>query len=175
MRGYLIGSGWKDYQQHRRGLRHPLPRGLQQARRAARADLHAGDQGRAASHDENIAFERIVRAGRRGACAGRCGDISHRASTRDAVGVRARRAASSSPTPSSNSAWTRHGNLLLIDEVLTPDSSRFWPAATYRAGISPPSFDKQYVRDYLETLDWDKKPPPAMMMSRARACSAASV
>ena len=68
-------------------------------------------------------------------------------------------AASSSPTPSSSSRRAPDGELVLIDEVLTPDSSRFWPADTYREGISPPSFDKQFVRDYLETLDWNKQAP----------------
>ncbi len=62
-------------------------------------------------------------------------------------------------TPSSSSVWTTNGELVLIDEILTPDSSRFWPADTYAPGTSPASFDKQYVRDYLETLDWDKTPP----------------
>ncbi len=69
------------------------------------------------------------------------------------------RAASSSPIPSLNLGVDASGALVLIDEVLTPDSSRFWPAATWRPGTSPPSFDKQYVRDYLESLDWDKRAP----------------
>ena len=82
-------------------------------------------------------------------------------------------AASSSRTPSSSSVWTTAGRLHLIDEVLTPDSSRFWPADQYRPGSSPPSFDKQFVRDYLETLDWDKTAPgpdlPAEIIERTAA------
>ena len=82
----------------------------------------------------------------------RSGSTRRRASTRA-------RAASSSPTRNSSSAETQDGQIILIDEALTPDSSRFWPADQYEPGRSQPSFDKQFVRDYLETLDWDKQPP----------------
>ena len=156
VRGYLAGSGWKEYQRRGHGLRHRAARRARASRPARRADLHAVHQGRDRHHDENISFERMVeivgRRARRGtARRRRSRSTRRRASTPP-------RAASSSPTPSSSSA-TIDGALTLVDEVLTPDSSRFWPADEYEPGHGQPSFDKQYVRDWLEASGWDKTPP----------------
>ena len=130
------------------------------AEQAPDADLHAGEQGRAlGAHDENITFERRPSRPSARELASRMRSITS-AAVRERRPNMQRRAASSSPTPSSSSASTAMANLRLMDEVLTADSSRFWPADEYAEGISPPSFDKQFVRDWLETQDWDKTPPP---------------
>ena len=157
VRGYVIGSGWKDYQKTGAISGIKLPAGLEAGGETAADAVHAVDQGRArrARRDHQLRAGGATRGrGRsRRACAtprSRC--TSSPPSTRAS-------AASSSPTPSSSSRQDANGALVLIDEVLTPDSSRFWPADTYREGTSPPSFDKQFVRDYLETLDWNKKAP----------------
>ena len=161
VRGYLAGSGWKEYRQRRHGLRHPAAGRAARERAAARADLHAGDQGRDAgttrtSRSTQMADDRRQRRWPR-SC--------ERAASTSIAGPRSTpgRAASSSPTRSSSGAGCRTGELILIDEVLTPDSSRFWPADEYRPGGNPPSFDKQFVRDWLKTSGWDKNsPPPAL-------------
>ena len=156
MRGYLTGSGWKDYQESGTVCGHRLPEGLQQADRlpeilftpATKADL--GD------HDENISFDAM--AARIGAS---LADDIRRVSLalyRDAAAYALERGIIIADTKL-EFGQDVSGNLVLMDEILTPDSSRFWEAATWRPGISPPSYDKQYVRDWLETLDWDKKPP----------------
>ncbi|HEV2111195.1 MAG TPA: phosphoribosylaminoimidazolesuccinocarboxamide synthase [Gammaproteobacteria bacterium] len=155
-RGYLIGSGWKDYQATGAVCGIPLPRGLELAARLSEPLFTPASKAPKGQHDENIGFE-DVRQLLGEALAEKVRDITLRiyhfaaeyalergliiADTKFEFGV------------------DKAGALYLIDEVLTPDSSRFWPAATYKAGISPPSFDKQFVRDYLETLDWGKKPP----------------
>jgi phosphoribosylaminoimidazole-succinocarboxamide synthase len=156
VRGYLTGSGWKDYQESGTVCGHRLPEGLQQADRlpeilftpATKADL--GD------HDENISFDAM--AARIGAS---LADDIRRVSLalyRDAAAYALERGIIIADTKF-EFGQDVSGNLVLMDEILTPDSSRFWEAATWRPGISPPSYDKQYVRDWLETLDWDKKPP----------------
>jgi phosphoribosylaminoimidazole-succinocarboxamide synthase len=156
VRGYLIGSGWKDYQQSGAVCGIALPAGLRQADRLPEPIFTPATKAEMGSHDENIAYERVVALIGRGlaeqvratALALYAFAVEHAlqrgiiiADTKFEFGVDAA------------------GHLTLIDEALTPDSSRFWPADTYRAGTSPPSFDKQYVRDYLETLDWPKRPP----------------
>lgn len=164
VRGYLIGSGWKDYQQHREVCGNVLPPGLQLAARlphpiftpATKVMVGGG-------HDENIDFERAVAVieaafpdrGRRYAEAARDTAIK----LYDFAAEHARARGIIIADTKFEFGVDAEGRLTLIDEVLTPDSSRFWPADTYRPGASPPSFDKQFVRDYLETLDWDKKPP----------------
>jgi phosphoribosylaminoimidazole-succinocarboxamide synthase len=171
VRGYLIGSGWKDYQDTGAICGITLPAGLQQADKlpepiftpAAKADL--------GHHDENISFEDMER---------RIG--SELAATIRDISIKLYQAAAEyAATRGIIIADTKfefgldeHGKLHLMDEVLTADSSRFWPADSYRPGISPPSFDKQFVRDYLETLtQWNKTAPapnlPPDVISRTQA------
>lgn len=155
-RGYLIGSGWKDYQKTGAVCGVALPAGLQLAQQLPEPIFTPADKAPAGSHDENISFDDMAaRIG--GDLAGRLRELT--------LGIYAQ-AADYARTRGIIIADTKFefgldddGRVHLIDEVLTPDSSRFWPAETYRAGISPPSFDKQFVRDYLETLDWNKQPP----------------
>ena len=168
VRGYLAGSGWKEYRRPAPSAASPLPPGLRRARAAARADLHAGDQG-----GDRPRREHLVRATWPSASAPRLADELRRRSLdvyRRAAELRRGAGASSWPTRSSSGACCRTGELILIDEVLTPDSSRFWPADEYRVGGNPPSFDKQFVRDWLETTGWDKNsPPPALPADVVRA------
>ena len=156
VRGYVIGSGWKDYQKTGAISGIKLPAGLKQAAKLPQTLFTPSTKAAIGDKDETISFEQAAKSSAPTsprACAtrpSRC--TSSRRNTRAS-------AASSSPTPSSSSRMGADGALVLIDEVLTPDSSRFWPADTWREGTSPPSFDKQFVRDYLETLDWNKKAP----------------
>ena len=158
VRGYLIGSGWKDYRKNGRVCGIPLPAGYQQAQKLEEP-LFTPSTKADSGHDENISFETAVElVGREkaekvrectlriykeaAAHAEKCGIIL--ADTKFEFG-------------------DFNGEVILIDEVLTPDSSRFWPKSDYRVGCSPPSHDKQFVRDYLESHDWDKTPPaPAL-------------
>ena len=157
VRGYLVGSGWKDYQRTGTVCGHALPAGLEQAARLPQPLFTPSTKAELGDHDENITRRR--RASRSSAARATASWSAPRSRcTRSRPSTR-RRAASSSPTRSSSSGSTPTGTLVLADEVLTPDSSRFWPADSYHTGMSPPSFDKQYVRDYLETLDWDKTAP----------------
>lgn len=156
VRGYLIGSGWKDYQRSGTVCGIGLPPGLRQAERLPEPIYTPSTKAEAGAHDQNIDFQATV----------------------DLVGEElARQVREVSLAIYGHAAEYAAGRgiiiadtklefgldeadrLVLIDEALTPDSSRFWPADRYRTGISPPSFDKQYVRDYLETLDWDKTAP----------------
>jgi len=155
-RGYLIGSGWKDYQSTGAVCGIPLPRGLTLAAKLPEPLFTPASKAPKGQHDENIGYEEVRRL------------------LGDALAEKVREATLKIYGFASEYALERGiiiadtkfefgvdkaGELYLIDEVLTPDSSRFWPAATYQAGVSPPSFDKQFVRDYLETLDWNKKAP----------------
>ena len=155
-RGYLIGSGWKDYQATGAVCGIPLPRGLELAARLPEPLFTPASKAPKGEHDENIGFEDVRRL---------LGDALAE-KVRDATLKIYNFAADYALERGIIIADTKFefgvnkaGQLYLIDEVLTPDSSRFWPAATYQAGVSPPSFDKQFVRDYLETLDWNKKAP----------------
>ncbi len=155
-RGYLIGSGWKDYQSTGAVCGIALPPGLRLADKLPEAIFTPADKAPVGQHDENIDYAEVER--RIGA------DLA--AQVRDATLRLYREAADYALGRGIIIADTKfefgvdeHGTLHLIDEALTPDSSRFWPADTYRPGISPPSFDKQFVRDYLETLDWNKQAP----------------
>jgi phosphoribosylaminoimidazole-succinocarboxamide synthase len=156
VRGYLIGSGFKDYQQHGSVCGIVLPGGLQMADRLPEPVFTPASKAPAGRHDENIDFESMVKTvGREYA------DGIRRASLEiyrfAAAHARARNIIIADTK--FEFGVDKAGRLVLIDEALTPDSSRFWPMASYRPGISPPSFDKQFVRDYLESLHWNKKPP----------------
>jgi phosphoribosylaminoimidazole-succinocarboxamide synthase len=155
VRGYLAGSGWKDYQKTGAVCGIALPAGLKQAAKLP-APIFTPATKAQEGHDENIAFAQT--AGLIGeALAAQVRDVSIRL-YREAADYAATRGIIIADTKFEFGLDDR-GALVLIDEALTADSSRFWPADSYREGISPPSYDKQYVRDYLETLDWDKTPP----------------
>ena len=156
VRGYLIGSGWKDYQTSGSVCGIPLPDGLRQAEKLPEAIYTPSTKAEVGEHDENISFEKTVTLlGRE--LADRVREISLKLYT-DAAEYAFKRGIIIADTKF-EFGLDNNGKLYLIDEVLTPDSSRFWPVDEYQVGISPPSFDKQFVRDYLETLDWDKKSP----------------
>jgi len=156
VRGYLIGSGWKDYQNSGKVCGIALPEGLQQAQQLPEAIFTPSTKAEVGEHDENIDFEQAAALlGRERAEQVR--DISIKIYTEAAA--YAREHGIIIADTKFEFGLDDDDNLVLIDEVLTPDSSRFWPADSYRVGISPPSFDKQFVRDYLETLDWDKTVP----------------
>jgi phosphoribosylaminoimidazole-succinocarboxamide synthase len=155
VRGYLIGSGWKDYLKTGKVCGIDLPKGLRQAEKLPEPIFTPATKS-AEGHDENISFEQA--AGLIGAdLAAKVREISIRL-YREAADYAATKGILIADTKFEFGLDGRN-ELVLIDEVLTADSSRFWPADSYKVGISPPSFDKQYVRDYLETLDWDKTPP----------------
>jgi phosphoribosylaminoimidazole-succinocarboxamide synthase len=155
VRGYIIGSGWKDYQKTGAICGIELPKGLQQAQKLPEPIFTPATKAES-GHDENISYAEVEqRIGKQLA-----------AKVRDASIRLYREAADYAATKGILIADTkfefgldRNHDLVLIDEVLTADSSRFWPKDSYRVGVSPPSFDKQFVRDYLETLDWNKEPP----------------
>ena len=156
VRGYLIGSGWKDYQATGSVCGIALPPGLRQAARLPRPIFTPATKAAVGDHDENISYaDAEERVG--AAVAARVRDISL-ALYQFAADHCAQRGIIIADTKF-EFGLAPDGELLLIDEALTPDSSRFWPADSYQVGISPPSFDKQFVRDYLETLDWDKRAP----------------
>jgi phosphoribosylaminoimidazole-succinocarboxamide synthase len=154
-RGYIIGSGWKDYQASGTICGIPVPAGLRLADKLSEPIFTPSTKAQIGMHDENISFDRVV----------------------DIVGIDTARWLRDKTMElySYGAAWAEErgviiadtkfefgvveGERILLDEALTPDSSRFWPMSQYRAGISPPSLDKQFVRDYLESLDWDKNPP----------------
>lgn len=156
VRGYLIGSGWKDYQKSGAVCGIKLPEGLQQAQQLPEAIFTPSTKAEIGEHDENISFEKTINLlGKE--MAEKVRDLSLQI-YKDAADYARDRGIIIADTKF-EFGTDANGELVLIDEVLTPDSSRFWPADSYQVGISPPSFDKQYVRDYLETLDWDKTPP----------------
>lgn len=155
-RGYLIGSGWKDYQASGAVCGVSLPPGLQLADKLPQPIFTPAFKAPKGEHDANISFAEVERLiGPQ--LAAQVRDITL-ALYREASDYAAGRGIIIADTKFEFGVDDK-GALHLIDEVLTPDSSRFWPAAGYRPGISPPSFDKQYVRDYLETLDWNKTAP----------------
>jgi phosphoribosylaminoimidazole-succinocarboxamide synthase len=156
VRGYLIGSGWKDYRKTGAVCGIALPAGLQLAQQLPEPIFTPADKAPVGQHDENIPFAEVER--RLGAgLAAQVRDVSLRL-YREAAAYARERGIIIADTKFEFGV-DGAGRLHLIDEVLTPDSSRFWPAETYAVGASPPSFDKQFVRDYLETLDWNKQAP----------------
>jgi phosphoribosylaminoimidazole-succinocarboxamide synthase len=160
VRGYLIGSGWKDYQETGAVSGIRLPPGLRQADRLPEILFTPSSKAAAGHHDENIGFEDVAGAIGR-SLAVEIRDISI-ALYRHAVEHAIDRGIIIADTKF-EFGLDAAGRLRVMDEMLTPDSSRFWPVESYAPGASPPSFDKQYVRDYLETLDWDKTAPgPAL-------------
>ena len=156
VRGYLIGSGWKDYQKTGAVCGIPLPKGLKQADKLPEVLFTPATKAVAGAHDENISFARVEKMVGK-ALAAKVRDLSVRLYLEAADYARERGIIIADTK--FEFGTDDKGNLVLIDEALTADSSRFWPAEEYRPGSSPPSFDKQYVRDYLETLDWNKTPP----------------
>ena len=169
VRGYLIGSGWKDYQASGLICGIKLPAGLQQAQQLPEPIYTPSTKAAVDQHDENVSFEQTV------ALMGQ--DLAEQ--VRDASLKLYKIAADYAKERGIIIADTKFefgvdeaGVLYLIDEALTPDSSRFWPADQYQVGISPPSFDKQYIRDYLETLDWNKTAPgPSLPPDVAAFCA----
>ena len=156
VRGYLIGSGWKDYQRTGAVSGVELPRGLVLAGKLPEAIYTPSTKAELGGHDENIDFDATVKLlGRE--LAERVRDVSLRIYTESAAYALERGIIIADTK--FEFGLDEAGTLHLIDEVLTPDSSRFWPADRYRPGTSPPSFDKQFVRDYLETIGWNKQPP----------------
>ena len=169
VRGYIIGSGWKDYQKTGAVCGIALPKGLQQAQKLPEPIFTPATKAES-GHDENISFERMCEIVGR-PLAEKIRETSIRL-YKEAADFAATRGILIADTKF-EFGTDEKGNLVLIDEVLTADSSRFWPADEYRVGISPPSYDKQYVRDYLETLDWNKTPPapklPAEVIAKTSA------
>jgi phosphoribosylaminoimidazole-succinocarboxamide synthase len=156
VRGYLIGSGFKDYQMHGSICGIPLPAGLPMAARLPEPLFTPASKAPAGAHDENIEYDAIVKlVGKE--CAANIRRIALDVYRFAAEHARARNIIIADTK--FEFGVDKSGKLYLIDEALTPDSSRFWPMASYKPGISPPSFDKQFVRDYLESLHWNKKPP----------------
>lgn len=166
VRGYIIGSGWKDYLKTGKVCGIELPQGLQQAQKLPEPIFTPATKAES-GHDENISFaevEKLIGP----ALAAKVRAVSLRLYA-EASEYAAQKGIIIADTKFEFGLDDK-GELILIDEVLTADSSRFWPADSYKVGISPPSYDKQYVRDYLETLDWDKTPPaprlPADVIAR---------
>jgi phosphoribosylaminoimidazole-succinocarboxamide synthase len=169
VRGYLIGSGWRDYERSGQICGIALPPGLEQAEQLPEVMFTPATKADAGDHDENISFadvEDLIGS-----------DLAER--VRDVSIAIYERAAKYALEHGIIIADTKfefgldeNGLLHIIDEALTPDSSRFWPQSDYRTGISPPSFDKQFVRDYLDTLDWDRTSPgPSLPLEIVRRTS----
>jgi phosphoribosylaminoimidazole-succinocarboxamide synthase len=170
VRGYLIGSGWKDYQNSGAVCGITLPKGLQQAQQLPEAIYTPSSKATVGDHDENISFQQTIPL------------------LGEEIAEKIKQVSLTLYTEAAKFAKEKgiiiadtkfefglddEGTLFLIDEALTPDSSRFWPADQYQVGISPPSFDKQYIRDYLETLDWDKTAPgPSLPKEVTEVCAA---
>jgi phosphoribosylaminoimidazole-succinocarboxamide synthase len=170
VRGYLIGSGWKDYQATGKVCGIPLPAGLQMAQQLPEPLFTPSTKAELGTHDENIDYatvEKTVGA----ALAAQMRDAALRLYQEAAEYARGRGIIIADTK--FEFGQDAAGKLYLIDEVLTPDSSRFWPVDSYQVGASPASFDKQFVRDYLETLDWNKQAPgpklPAEILAKTTA------
>lgn len=169
-RGYIIGAGWKDYQATGCVCGIKLPEGLKQAEKLPEPIFTPAAKAEVGTHDENISFEKVVEL---------YGE-SIATQLRDLTISLYKKAADFAATKGIIIADTKfefgldeNGQVCLMDEVLTPDSSRFWPAESYEVGMSPPSYDKQFIRDWLETQTWDKTPPapvpPAEIIEKTAA------
>lgn len=169
-RGYIIGGGWKDYQATGCVCGIKLPEGLKQAEKLPEPIFTPAAKAEVGTHDENISFEKVVEL---------YGE-SIATQLRDLTISLYKKAADFAATKGLIIADTKfefgldeNGQVCLMDEVLTPDSSRFWPAESYEVGMSPPSYDKQFIRDWLETQTWDKTPPapvpPAEIIEKTAA------
>ena len=156
IRGYIIGSGWKDYQKTGEICGIQLPENLQQAEKLPKPIFTPSSKAAVGDHDENISFQKMIKI------VGE--DLAEQ--VRD-VSIKLYQMASEHALSKGiiiadtkfEFGLDENDNLVLMDEILTPDSSRFWNLQNYKVGTSPDSYDKQFVRDYLETLDWDKTPP----------------
>ena len=159
VRGYLVGSGWKDYQQSGAVCGIPLPQGLVEASRLDRPIFTPSTKASVGAHDVNITFDEMAsKIGRKRAEKMRDATIAIYSRARDFAEKKGILIADTKLE-----FGIEGDDILLIDELLTPDSSRFWPADGYKPGKTPDSFDKQFVRDYLVNLPWDmKSPPPAL-------------
>jgi phosphoribosylaminoimidazole-succinocarboxamide synthase len=155
VRGYIIGSGWKDYQKTGKVCGIELPKGLQQAQKLAEPIFTPATKAES-GHDENISFQEVEKLIGK-PLAAKVRDVSIRL-YEEASEYAAHKGILIADTKFEFGLDGKN-QLVLIDEVLTADSSRFWPRDSYQVGISPPSYDKQFVRDYLETLDWNKEAP----------------
>jgi len=156
VRGYLIGSGWKDYQRTGTVCGLPLPTGLQQADKLPEVLFTPSTKAALGGHDENISFNQVIET------IGEPMANQVKSVSIDLYNSAAKHAAERGIIIADTKfefGLNNQGALTLMDEILTPDSSRFWEASTWEPGASPASFDKQFVRDYLETLDWDKTDP----------------
>ncbi|MDD5404275.1 MAG: phosphoribosylaminoimidazolesuccinocarboxamide synthase [Sulfuricella sp.] len=156
VRGYLAGSGWKEYQESRSVCSIPLPAGLREADKLPQPLFTPSTKAEVGAHDENISFARAeellgpaLAAQVRDVCVALYVEAAEFAATKGIIIADTK----------FEFGLDEAGKLYLIDEALTPDSSRFWPADQYQPGTNPPSFDKQYVRDWLESIGWNKKPP----------------
>jgi phosphoribosylaminoimidazole-succinocarboxamide synthase len=161
VRGYLAGSGWKEYQESRSVCGVPLPEGLQNASQLSEPIYTPAAKAEMGEHDENITFEKTVEM-IGAALAGKIRDISI-ALYKAAAAIALNKGIIIADTKF-EFGLDKNGTLVLMDEVLTPDSSRYWPAESYVVGQNPPSYDKQFLRDWLETAQvggkpWDKTPP----------------
>lgn len=169
VRGYLVGSGWKEYRQSGTVCGIPLPAGLREADRLPEPIFTPSTKAPVGQHDENISFAQAVKL---------LGtEVAERVRTtavalyKEAADYALKRGIIIADTKF-EFGLDAQGQLTLIDEALTPDSSRFWPVDQYRPGANPPSFDKQYVRDYLESLGWNKKAPAPALPAEVAAKTA---
>ena len=156
VRGYIIGSGWKDYQATGELCGIKLPIGLQQAEQLAEPIFTPSSKAAVGDHDINISFDDAVELIGKD-MANQVKEVS--IALYKMASDYARERGIIIADTKFEFGVDENNKLVLIDEILTPDSSRYWPADQYQKGISPPSYDKQFIRDYLETLDWDKTPP----------------
>jgi phosphoribosylaminoimidazole-succinocarboxamide synthase len=167
VRGYLVGSGWKEYQQSQSVCGINLPTGLSLAEKLPEPIFTPSSKAEVGDHDINITFDDMVKLIGQDK-AEKVRDYSIKL-YRQAAEFAKQRGIIIADTKF-EFGEDKEGNIYLIDEALTPDSSRFWPASSYTVGANPPSFDKQYIRDYLETLDWNKRAPgpelPAEVVSK---------
>ena len=162
VRGYLIGSGWKDYESTGSVSGISLPKNLQQAEKLAQPIFTPSTKAAVGDHDENISFDQMANV---------IGEDRAKNIKDKSIEIYnfARDYALDRDIIIADTKFEfgldHHGDLILMDEILTPDSSRFWDADLYKLGTSPQSFDKQFLRDWLESIDWNKQPPPPPLPS----------